>query len=425
MAENPIHSYLTKVMKEIKSHEARSYVSSELSYHIIEAKNKWKDKGFSDEEAEEKAILQMGEPAKLGKSLNKIHKPKVDWYMLILVMGALGLGFLPLFVLGDHISTVNLVETKVISVLLGLIVIISFMLFDYRRLRKFGWVFYIIGTSLLVALQLFAGQFVNGSPIIPLGPFTIEGKLALPFLFIAWASFYSSEKFKLWQMVLLFVIPLYYYFTLPMIATAYIYCVMVMVMLAWSTFPRKTTYKVWGAFIIVVLTLVSLSWTVMDYYQKRRFVSVFYTGDADANYVLTLLKEQLLQAGWFGNPDAHYVPDPHTNFVFVSLTAHYGWLFGIMILLVLSLLVLRMVAIFRTVNEPFTKLLLAGAIGLIATQLISNILMSVGVFPSTTMSLPFISYGLMPIVLNGFIVGMVLSIYRRKHIISHYTRKVD
>jgi len=32
----------------------------------------------------------------------------------------------------------------------------------------------------------------------------------------------------------------------------------------------------------------------------------------------------------------------------------------------------------------------------------------------TNMSLPFISYGLMPILLNAFLIGIVLSIYRRK-----------
>ena len=47
-------------------------------------------------------------------------------------------------------------------------------------------------------------------------------------------------------------------------------------------------------------------------------------------------------------------------------------------------------------------------------QLVGNVGMIVGFFPMTNMSLPFISYGLMPILLNAFLIGIVLSIYRRK-----------
>ena len=35
----------------------------------------------------------MGSPSKLGQELNKLHKPKVDWFLLILLVAAMGLGF--------------------------------------------------------------------------------------------------------------------------------------------------------------------------------------------------------------------------------------------------------------------------------------------------------------------------------------------
>jgi cell division protein FtsW (lipid II flippase) len=43
--------------------------------------------------------------------------------------------------------------------------------------------------------------------------------------------------------------------------------------------------------------------------------------------------------------------------------------------------------------------------------------MVLGFFPLTTMSLPFISYGLMPTVLNAIVIGAVLSVYRRKDLV--------
>ena len=57
---------------------------------------------------------------------------------------------------------------------------------------------------------------------------------------------------------------------------------------------------------------------------------------------------------------------------------------------------------------------LIGAVALYTVQLVSNIAMTLGLFPITSISLPFISYGLMPILFNAFLIGIVLSVYRRK-----------
>lgn len=53
----------------------------------------WVEKGLSEEVAEDKAVEQMGSPIKLGQELNKLHKPKVDWFLIGLLVAAMGLGF--------------------------------------------------------------------------------------------------------------------------------------------------------------------------------------------------------------------------------------------------------------------------------------------------------------------------------------------
>lgn len=68
-----------------------------------------------------------------------------------------------------------------------------------------------------------------------------------------------------------------------------------------------------------------------------------------------------------------------------------------------------------SIKEPFGKLLVIGGVTLFATQFIYSVGMTFGMLPIVSMALPFMSYGLMPIVLNAFIVGIALSVYRRKH----------
>lgn len=91
--------FVSEVTNHIKSKEAKSFVATELDFHLKQAKNTWIEKGLSEEVAENKAVEQMGSPIKLGQELNKLHKPKVDWFLFILLVAAMGVGFLPVLAL--------------------------------------------------------------------------------------------------------------------------------------------------------------------------------------------------------------------------------------------------------------------------------------------------------------------------------------
>ncbi|KRF61832.1 hypothetical protein ASG99_25130 [Bacillus sp. Soil768D1] len=52
-----------------------------------------------------------------------------------------------------------------------------------------------------------------------------------------------------------------------------------------------------------------------------------------------------------------------------------------------------------------------------AMQVFINLGMSFGVLPVVSVSLPFISYGVSGTLLNSFIFGIVLSVYRKKDVI--------
>ena len=68
--------FLKQVMSYIRSKEARAYVHEELKQHMEHSKWAWQKKGYSAEDAEQKAIEEMGSPSQIGKSMDKIHRPK-------------------------------------------------------------------------------------------------------------------------------------------------------------------------------------------------------------------------------------------------------------------------------------------------------------------------------------------------------------
>jgi cell division protein FtsW (lipid II flippase) len=158
-----------------------------------------------------------------------------------------------------------------------------------------------------------------------------------------------------------------------------------------------------------------LVWKYISLEQKDRILG-FLTPEkyaTGAGYPYLYSKEFIINAGWFGNSaGSEFIPQAHTNFVFVTFTYYYGWIFAFVLVLILSLFVARMVVVFNKINDSYGKLLLVGAVVLYTVQLFSNIGMVLGLIPLTTMSLPFISYGLMPTMFNAVLIGIVLSVYR-------------
>jgi cell division protein FtsW (lipid II flippase) len=229
---------------------------------------------------------------------------------------------------------------------------------------------------------------------------------------------------KVWQFSGLFLISLFQFLPVSKLSTTFIYFVMVFVMLWWSKFERKT------AIIIntVTLSLVTIAgiiiWPSIASYQKVRFFAFLNPEQysTNAGYQYLLIKKMFSSAGWFGQQaDKEMFPgtsDSFTDFAFVSITYYFGWIMGIILVIILSLFVARMIMVSQKVKDSYGKLLIVGGVTIFAVQLIYNIGMSLGFLPLTAMSLPFISYGQTPTLLNAGIIGIVLSVYRRKDLTS-------
>ncbi|UNP77292.1 FtsW/RodA/SpoVE family cell cycle protein [Bacillus nitratireducens] len=409
--------FVSEVTNHIKSKEAKSFVATELDFHLKQAKSTWIEKGVSEEVAENKAVEQMGSPIKLGQELNKLHKPKVDWFLIILLVAAMGLGFLPIIALGH---TNDLLMNKVIFVILGIATAIGMMLLDYRKLERIGWLFYTIGILILLAIKCFSTISVSGEALIKIGPLTIDCLMTIPFFFLAWASFFNNSRLKFMHLLMLYVFSLYLFSTTSILVPIFIYITMVFVMLWWSKLGKKTA---WLITILPILPFVIkdlFSWSAVKEYRIARILG-FLNPEHDLWYLR--LKEVMSSAGWFGTyGNIKSIPAAHTDFVFASLTYYYGYVLALILVLILSLFAVRIMTISYRINDGYGKLLLVGGVTLFVVHFICNVGMILGILPRVSISLPFISYGLIPTLFHAFIMGIVLSVYRRKDI-SFRTRK--
>ncbi|MFI8675010.1 FtsW/RodA/SpoVE family cell cycle protein [Bacillus thuringiensis] len=406
--------FLKEVTNHIKSKEAKDLVATELDFHLKQTKNMWIEKGLSEEVAEDKAVEQMGSPIKLGQELNKLHKPKVDWFLIGLLVAAMGLGFLPVIAFG---YTNDVIMNKVIFVILGVVTAFGMMLIDYRKLERMGGLFYTIGVLILLMLYCFPNASLTGEPLIKIGPFEIDCLIAVPFFFLAWASFFNNSRLKVMHLVVLYLFSLYLFLIVSTLSSIFVYMTMVFVMLWWSKLGKKTALIITIVPICLFIIRASVSWS-SGYHLDRILGYLNPESDAGgAGFMYIRLKEVMSSAGWFGTSgDTKFIPAADTDFVFASLTYYYGYWLALVLIFVLSLFVARLIVISYKINDRYGKLLLAGGVTLFVFQFIYNVGMILGLLPHAAISLPFISYGLTPTVFHALIMGIVLSVYRRKDI---------
>ncbi|PFN90259.1 cell division protein FtsW [Bacillus thuringiensis] len=402
--------FLKEVTNHIKSKEAKDLVAMELDFHLKQAKNMWMDKGLSEEVAEDKAVEQMGSPVKLGEELNKLYKSKVDWFLIGLLVAAMGLGFLPIITFGHA----DLFMNKVIFVILGVVTAMGMMLLDYRRLEKLGWMFYTIGVLILLMIKCFPTDYVIGEAIIKIGPIKIDCLMTMPFFFLAWASFFNNSRLKFMHLLILYVFSLYLFSTTSILLPIFIYITMVFVMLWWSKLGKNTAWLITILPILPFIVRDLFSWSAVKEYRIARILG--FINPAHDQWDLRL-QEAMSSAGWFGTyGNIKSIRAAHTDFVFASLTYYYGYVLALVLVVILSLFAVRIMNIAYKINDGYGKLLLVGGVTLFVIHFICNVGMTLGILPRVSISLPFISYGLIPTLFHAFIMGIVLSVYRRKDI---------
>ena len=245
--------------------------------------------------------------------------------------------------------------------------------------------------------------------------------MAIPFFYLGWSALFREEKLKVWQAAFLFVVSLFMFILTVNPVTVFIYSVMVFIMMWWSRFVFKKLLAVTISSFIILFTFVVFVWNTTRDYQKERLIA-FLNPEAFADtsgYMYIRIKDLLNQAGWFGQfGKTEFIPSGHTDFVLVSIAFQYGWIVAFILFVTLLFLIVRMIRVSTMVKDPFGKMLIVGGVSLFTVQFIYNIGMLIGFLPMLGISLPFISYGLMPTLLNSIIVGVVLSVYRRKDIIN-------
>lgn len=451
-----IKDFLEKVCNEIKYKPIREEISKELENHIEESKEAYIHKGESEEIAINKAIADMGDAEVIGKTLNKIHKPKLDYKLIILLLILLCFTFLVVgikttshvFSEGEGPFFVKTIVYLIIGFILGLA--IYFM--DYTKIAKYSNYIYIVSSILIIYTVISSHHLINGIPYLNIGNIYIPiNRVVMPLFLISFIGFIQNVgkhkvEFRvldletiqidksLIKIIILSVFSLLLLASIPSLTSAFIlgiaYMIIATVKIIKDSHKKVTNLlKLYGViFALGIICIISLTTAP---YRLERIVTTFYpeTDPEGAGWLGINRKLIIESASMFGEAEdmsnAIELFDEGAEYAFTSILAHYGWIVAILLIVTIILISVKLIINSIKVKDDYGKMIIIGISCLFIFQSVFNVLMNLNLWFESGFELPFVSYGGTGLIMNMACLALVLSIYRRKDIlISSDNKKI-
>ena len=170
--------------------------------------------------------------------------------------------------------------------------------------------------------------------------------------------------------------------------------------------------------VVILLTYLVIYVPKFDYIQGRIF-SFFDRETGTHNFQSDKAIDSITSGGFFGKGIGegtlkNRVPEAHTDYIISVISEEFG-VVAIMLILLLFLIFIYMV--FKKISietNDKIKLILTGSICLILMQATIHIGVNIRLFPTTGMTLPFLSYGGSSIISTSILVGIILNLTKRK-----------
>ncbi len=314
---------------------------------------------------------------------------------------------------------------------IGLVLMIAATVYDYRRLRSFIPVGYLITLLLLVLVLTPLGTSVRGSQrwiavfgfqIQPSELMKIALLLALAMLFNETEGTPGLGRTSL--AVLLAVVPLGIVFAQPDLGTSTVYLWLTGIVLLVSGVQVRYLLMLAGsgglAFVLGLRTDL-----IRDYQVQR--LTVFLGADApDADFAGALFQTRqsmiaIGSGGTYGRglfegtqTALAYVPDNHTDFIFTVVGEELGFVGAATVLALFGLLLWRAISIAAQAVDRDAMIIAAGVAGILLFQVFVNVGMTLGIMPVTGLPLPFLSYGGTSLISWLTMTGLLLNVNLRR-----------
>ena len=309
-------------------------------------------------------------------------------------------------------------------VILGIMIIFILSSIDQKRLFKISPVIFILALITLFLVPVIGVEVNSAQRWIDLYllPRFQPIELVKPFLIVLISLILSNEKYSnnYFKYLLSFLLTLIIALLLaaqPDIGQT------LLVFFSWSVLifisGINIIFLISSCLILFVGLYFSINFVPKFAYIKNRILSFFNTETGTHNAQSEKAIDSITSGGYFGKGIGegtlkNRVPEAHTDYIISVISEEFG---VIAIILILFIFLIFIYSVFKKVSlerEDRVKLVLVGCISLILLQAMIHIGVNIRLFPTTGMTLPFISYGGSSIISISILSGIILNLTKRK-----------
>jgi cell division protein FtsW len=368
---------------------------------------------------------------------NVIYKFYYGWwknldktiFLLVIFLFSLGLFFSlasTSLIASDKLETNNyfFFFKHLVYVLLGIVILIFFSSLSEKNIFKISVIFFFISLFLLFLVPILGTEVKGSKRWLDLFflPRFQPIELVKPFTVIFLAFILGSEK----------NIHIYYKYVLSFIVIVPVFFLLMiqpdigqtlLVFLSWVTLVfisgiSLIIFFTFFGFIMISLIYIVFNISKFDYI-KNRILSFFNPDSGTHNAQVSKSIDGISSGGFFGKGIGEGTlkykgSETHTDFIISVISEEFGVVIIILILIVFLFFIYNVLKkVYLEKNEKI-KLTLVGLITLIMYQTLIHVGVNIRLFPTTGMTLPFLSYGGSSIIGVSIVSGIILSLTKRK-----------
>ena len=370
-------------------------------------------------------------------SINSIYRFYYGWwknidkpiFFLIIFLFSLGLFFSLVstsLIASDKLDTNNyfFFFKHLIFICIGIITLIFFSSLEEKKLFKVSVLLFFISLFFLVLVPIF-GTEVKGSkrwlnlfflprfqPIELVKPFTIM------FLAIILGSEKNTNVYYKYFISFIVIVPIFFLLMIqPDIGQT------LLVFLSWLTLVFISGIGLMLFITFFGVLLISLLYSVFFIpkfeYIRNRILSFFSPSDGTHNFQSDKAIDAIISGGFFGKGVGegtlkNRVPEAHTDYIISVISEEFGVVVIILLLILFLFFIYNVFKKIYLVSNEKIKLVLVGSITLIIVQVLIHLGVNIRLFPTTGMTLPFLSYGGSSIIGVSILSGIILNLTKRK-----------